>query len=39
MNFESIFYDVFFTDNKAGWIVGYGGTILHTTDGGIKWFN
>jgi len=26
--------DVFFTDSLNGWLVGYQGLILHTTDGG-----
>jgi hypothetical protein len=26
---------VYFTDNLTGWIVGDGGTILHTTNGGV----
>jgi hypothetical protein len=26
--------DLFFTDSLNGWIVGYNGLILHTTDGG-----
>jgi len=27
-------YDICFTDSLNGWIVGYNGLILHTTDGG-----
>lgn len=29
--------DVFFLNETLGWIVGYEGTILNTTDGGITW--
>jgi len=29
--------DVFFVDNQTGWVVGAGGVILHTTDGGTTW--
>ncbi len=27
----------FLPDGLTGWVVGYGGTILHTTDGGQSW--
>ena len=30
-------YDVFFSDELSGWIVGDSGTILHTSDGGKIW--
>ena len=30
-------YDVFFSDESSGWIVGDAGTILHTSDGGKQW--
>ena len=26
-----------FTDSNTGWAVGYGGTIIKTTDGGESW--
>ncbi len=29
--------DVFFIDENNGWITGWTGTILHTTDGGANW--
>jgi photosystem II stability/assembly factor-like uncharacterized protein len=29
--------DVFFVDAKEGWVVGSGGIILHTSDGGGTW--
>jgi photosystem II stability/assembly factor-like uncharacterized protein len=29
--------EVYFTDEKRGWVVGDFGTILHTTDGGKTW--
>jgi photosystem II stability/assembly factor-like uncharacterized protein len=29
--------DVFFLDENTGWITGWTGTILHTTDGGQIW--
>jgi photosystem II stability/assembly factor-like uncharacterized protein len=28
---------IHFADSRTGWVVGYGGTILHTTDGGETW--
>ncbi len=27
----------FFLTDQTGWVVGYNGTILHTTDGGVHW--
>ena len=30
-------YDVFFLNEKSGWIVGDSGTILHSEDGGNEW--
>ncbi|WP_111642532.1 WD40/YVTN/BNR-like repeat-containing protein [Marinimicrobium alkaliphilum] len=32
-------YDVSFISDQMGWIVGAGGTIIHTTDGGQSWVN
>jgi photosystem II stability/assembly factor-like uncharacterized protein len=32
-------YAVFFLNQNEGWIVGDGGTILHSTDGGATWTN
>ncbi len=29
--------DVFFIDNQNGWIIGYSGTLLRTTDAGESW--
>jgi hypothetical protein len=29
--------DITFTDNNTGYVVGYDGTILRTTDGGANW--
>lgn len=29
--------NVFFLDSKLGWAVGHDATILHTTDGGLRW--
>jgi photosystem II stability/assembly factor-like uncharacterized protein len=34
---DPIFYDVQFTDEQNGWIVGEFGTIKHTADGGKTW--
>jgi len=34
---DPIFYDVEFTDEQNGWIVGEFGNIRHTTDGGQTW--
>lgn len=34
---DPIFYDVDFTDEQNGWIVGEFGTIRHTADGGRTW--
>jgi len=31
-------YDIEFLNNKTGWVVGVGGTIRKTTNGGINWF-
>jgi photosystem II stability/assembly factor-like uncharacterized protein len=30
-------YDIFFLDDKEGWIVGDWGTVMHTTDSGEQW--
>lgn len=30
-------YDIFFSDESSGWIVGDCGTVLHTADGGKLW--
>lgn len=30
-------YDIYFVDVNNGWAVGYGGTVLHTTNGGLNW--
>ena len=30
-------YDIFFSDESSGWIVGDNGTIIHTSDGGKVW--
>ena len=29
--------DVRFIDAAEGWIAGSNGTLLHTTDGGVRW--
>ncbi|MBN1604662.1 MAG: hypothetical protein JW915_23840 [Chitinispirillaceae bacterium] len=29
--------DMDFTDEKTGWAVGEGGTVIHTKDGGETW--
>ena len=29
--------DVIFVDALEGWCVGYGGAVLHTSDGGVTW--
>jgi photosystem II stability/assembly factor-like uncharacterized protein len=34
---DPVFYDVAFTDELHGWVVGEFGTIEHTTDGGETW--
>jgi len=31
--------DVFFIDENKGWVTGWTGTILHTSDGGANWIN
>ena len=30
---------IYFTDENTGWITGWTGTILHTTDGGLNWID
>jgi len=30
-------FGVSFPNNKEGWVCGRGGTVLHTTDGGLNW--
>ncbi len=32
-------YSVYFTSSSTGWVVGTGGTILKTTNGGDNWFS
>lgn len=32
-------YGVSFSSETEGWAVGVGGVILHTTDGGMNWYN
>jgi photosystem II stability/assembly factor-like uncharacterized protein len=34
---DPILYDVYFIDEKTGWMVGEFGKIYHTTDGGMTW--
>ena len=34
---QSDFTDVSFVDPQTGWVVGHGGAILHTTNGGKTW--
>jgi photosystem II stability/assembly factor-like uncharacterized protein len=34
---QSELYSVFFLDINIGWIVGWSGIILKTTDGGMNW--
>lgn len=34
---DPVFYDVFFADEKTGWVSGEFGKLLHTTDGGESW--
>lgn len=36
---QSDLNSVFFTDSINGWVVGNGGLILHTVDGGESWFS
>ena len=36
-DWEVDFRDVYFLDEKNGWIIGDKGTIIHTTDGGKNW--
>ena len=31
------FRDVNFTSSENGWVVGAGGTVIHTVDGGKTW--
>jgi len=28
---------IYFADSNNGWAVGFEGTILHTSDGGVNW--
>jgi len=37
-NTNRTLYDIEFLNNKTGWVVGVGGTIRKTTNGGINWF-
>lgn len=30
-------YDIFFSDESSGWVVGDNGAVLHTSDGGKLW--
>jgi photosystem II stability/assembly factor-like uncharacterized protein len=34
---DPVLYDIFFIDEKTGWMVGEFGKIYHTTDGGMNW--
>lgn len=34
---DPVLYDIYFIDEKTGWMVGEFGKIYHTTDGGINW--
>lgn len=34
---NSWFYDVFFLDDRTGWVCGYEGLVLKTTDAGSTW--
>jgi len=34
---SSTLTSIHFTDEKSGWVVGHGGVILHTKNGGITW--
>jgi photosystem II stability/assembly factor-like uncharacterized protein len=36
-NMEGYFGGVCFSDSMNGWVVGFGGTILHTSNGGTTW--
>ena len=36
-DWKTHFTDIHFADAKHGWIVGHGGWILHTADGGVNW--
>jgi photosystem II stability/assembly factor-like uncharacterized protein len=36
-DWEADFRDLSFPDHKNGWIVGEGGMIAHTSDGGVTW--
>lgn len=35
--FSGIIFDADFPDEQNGWIVGYEGKVLHTTNGGFSW--
>lgn len=35
---EQLFYALTFIDSLHGWMVGEGGTIVGTSDGGVTWF-
>jgi photosystem II stability/assembly factor-like uncharacterized protein len=37
METDQNFHSIFFVDKQVGWIVGYNGLILKTTDGGENW--
>lgn len=34
---DPVLYDIYFIDEKTGWMVGEFGKIYHTTDGGMNW--
>ena len=34
---SSTLTSIYFTDEKNGWVVGHGGVILHTKNGGMTW--
>ena len=34
---STVWTDIFFTDTQTGWVVGDGGNIYKSTDGGVTW--
>jgi photosystem II stability/assembly factor-like uncharacterized protein len=38
-NTSSFLRDIFMINSQTGWIAGFNGTILKTTDSGVNWFS
>ncbi|MCI0512645.1 YCF48-related protein [candidate division KSB1 bacterium] len=37
VNVKNILWDLEFVNSREGWAVGFGNTILHTSNGGLNW--